>query len=125
MSYELTACSRPVLAKHRAFALYHPAAFCIAQIVADIPVILFQITHFGVVLYFMVGLTTSAAAFFTYWIVLFATTMTMTAFFRTIGAGFGTFDGASKVSGFAVSGTIAYKSIKISSNALLTFTSKR
>jgi ABC-type multidrug transport system permease subunit len=47
---------RPILAKHRSFALYHPAAICIAQVVADFPVLLFQVTHFGLVLYFMVGL---------------------------------------------------------------------
>lgn len=99
---------RPVLAKHRSFALYHPAAFCIAQIVADIPVLLFQVSIFSIVLYFMVGLTASASAFFTYWAVIFATTMAMTAFFRMVGAAFGTFDGASKVSGFAIAAFIIY-----------------
>lgn len=66
---------RPVLIKHKAFAFYHPAAFCIAQIAADIPIILFQITIFDIIVYFMVGLTTSAASFFTYWILTFATAM--------------------------------------------------
>ncbi|KAI0120593.1 ABC-2 type transporter-domain-containing protein [Xylariales sp. AK1849] len=51
---------RPVLVKHKHFGLFHPAAFCIAQIAADIPVILFQISIFSIVLYFMVGLTMSA-----------------------------------------------------------------
>jgi ABC-type multidrug transport system permease subunit len=87
---------RPVLAKHKSFALYHPAAFCIAQIAADIPVLLFQISVFSVILYFLAGLTVSASAFFTLWIVTFVTTMCMTAFFRAIGAAFSTFDGASK-----------------------------
>jgi len=76
-----------VLAKHKAFALYYPAAFCIAQIAADIPVLLFQISHFSVVMYFMVGLKQEAGAFFTYWVILFAATMCMTACFRAIGAG--------------------------------------
>lgn len=66
---------RPVLIKHKSFAYFHPAAFCIAQIAADIPMVLIQITVFGIIIYFMVGLTSSAAAFFTYWIMLFATTM--------------------------------------------------
>ena len=66
---------RPIFIKHRFFALHHPAAFCIAQITADIPLILFQISVFAVILYFLVGLTMSAGAFFTYWIVLVATTM--------------------------------------------------
>jgi ABC-type multidrug transport system ATPase subunit len=99
---------RPVLAKHKSFALYHPAAFCIAQIAADIPVLLIQISHFSLVLYFMVGLKMDAASFFTFWILVFATTMCMTALFRAIGAGFSTFDGASKVSGFMISAMVMY-----------------
>ncbi|KAF3403640.1 Brefeldin A resistance protein [Penicillium rolfsii] len=99
---------RPVLIKHKSFAYFHPAAFCIAQIAADIPMILFQISLFGIIIYFMVGLTTSAAAFFTYWIMLFATTMCITAMFRAVGASFRTFDGASKVSGFLISALVMY-----------------
>lgn len=66
---------RPILTKHKAFAFYHPAAFCIAQLAADIPLTIFQHTHFGVVVYWMVGLKHTAAAFFTYWIISIATTM--------------------------------------------------
>ncbi|KAF4459652.1 ATPase [Fusarium albosuccineum] len=99
---------RPVLVKHKSFAFFHPAAFCIAQIAADIPVIIFQVTTFSLILYFMVGLTSSAGAFFTFWVILIAMTMCMTALFRAVGAGFSTFDGASKVSGFLISATIIY-----------------
>ncbi|KAL2859480.1 ABC-2 type transporter-domain-containing protein [Aspergillus pseudodeflectus] len=99
---------RPVLIKHKSFAYFHPAAFCIAQIAADIPVLLFQVSIFSIVLYFMVGLEMTAAAFFTFWIIVFATTMAMTAVFRAVGAGFKTFDDASKVSGFLISALIMY-----------------
>ncbi|GLB11200.1 hypothetical protein AtubIFM57258_007620 [Aspergillus tubingensis] len=99
---------RPILVKHKGFAYYHPAAFCIAQITADIPVLLFQISVFSIVVYFMVGLTMSASAFFTYWILVFTATMAMTALFRAVGALFSTFDGASKVSGFLISALIMY-----------------
>ncbi|KAF2090833.1 putative Brefeldin A resistance protein [Saccharata proteae CBS 121410] len=104
---------RPVLAKHRSFALYHPAAFCIAQIAADIPVLLFQITHFSLVVYFMVGLKVTAGAFFTYWVMLFAATMAMTALFRAVGAAFPTFDAASKVSGLMITALIMYNGYMI------------
>ncbi|PHH61101.1 hypothetical protein CDD81_763 [Ophiocordyceps australis] len=99
---------RPVLLKHKSFAYFHPAAFCIAQIAADIPVILFQVSIFSLILYFMVGLTSSASAFFTFWIIIIATTMCMTALFRAIGASFSTFDGASKVSGFIIAASFMY-----------------
>ncbi|RFU23967.1 hypothetical protein B7463_g12375, partial [Scytalidium lignicola] len=99
---------RPVLIKHKRFALYHPAAFCIAQIAADIPVLLIQVSHFSIVLYFMVGLKMDAGAFFTFWIVVFSATMCMTALFRAIGAASSTFDGASKVSGLVIMASIMY-----------------
>lgn len=100
--------ARSVLAKHRGFAFLHPAAFCVAQIVADIPMIIFQTTVFTLPLYWMTGLKATAAAFFTYWVVLFALTMCITAFFRFIGAAFPTFDAASKVSGLALSILVIY-----------------
>lgn len=105
---------RPVLLKHKSFAFYHPAAFCIAQIAADIPVILFQVSTFSLVLYFMVGLTSTAGAFFTFWVLIVAITFCMTALFRAVGAGFSTFDGASKVSGFLIGCTIIYSGYLIS-----------
>ncbi|KAJ3454794.1 hypothetical protein MRS44_013394 [Fusarium solani] len=104
---------RPVLLKHKAFAFFHPVAFCIAQITADIPVILFQVSTFSLILYFMVGLTSTAGAFFTFWAILVAITMCITALFRAVGAGFSTFDGASKVSGFLISATIIYSGYMI------------
>ncbi|KAJ5473142.1 CDR ABC transporter [Penicillium sp. IBT 31633x] len=109
---------RPVLIKHKGFAYFHPAAFCLAQIASDIPVLLFQISMFGVVIYFMVGLTMSAGAFFTYWIVVFTTTMAMTALFRAVGALFSTFDGASKVSGLLIMCTVLYTGYMIPKPAM-------
>lgn len=99
---------RPIMAKHKEFALYHPAAFCIAQIAADIPILFFQVTTFGIILYFMVALKSTAAAFFTFWIFLYTAAMVMTAFFRLCGAAFPNFDAASKVSGFAVAAIATY-----------------
>ncbi|KAK4140476.1 ABC-2 type transporter-domain-containing protein [Dichotomopilus funicola] len=99
---------RPILVKHKLFGLYHPGAFCIAQITADIPLILFQVSVFGVILYFMVGFTATASAFFTYWVILVATTMCMTALFRAIGAAFSKFDGAAKVAGLSILSTMLY-----------------
>lgn len=66
---------RPILTKHQSFALHHPAAFCIAQVTADIPLVLFQISVFSLILYFMVGLTKTASAFFTFWIILVSVTL--------------------------------------------------
>ena len=99
---------RPVLAKHKAFALFHPAAFVFAQIATDLPILFVQVTQLALIVYFMVGLTVSAGAFFTYWIVTFAVAMCMTAVFRAIGALSANFDAASKISGFWLSAVILY-----------------
>jgi ABC-type multidrug transport system permease subunit len=104
---------RPVLAKQKGFALYHPAAFVIAQIITDIPIFLLQVTVFSLILYFLVGLTVSASAFFIFWFILFTTIMTMTGLFRTIGAAFPNFDAASKLSGLAVIGVLLYNGYMI------------
>ena len=105
---------RPVLIKQsKTFAFFHPAAFCIAQIAADIPVILFQVSTFSLILYFMVSLKQTAAAFFTFWILVISVTFCMTAMFRAIGASFSTFDGASKVSGFIIAASVMYTGFMI------------
>ncbi|KAL5359861.1 ABC-2 type transporter-domain-containing protein [Aspergillus floccosus] len=99
---------RPVLVKHKGFGFYHPAAFCLAQITADFPVLLFQCTIFAIVMYFMVGLKVDAAAFFTFWAILFTTTLCITALFRFCGAAFSSFEAASKISGTAVKAIVMY-----------------
>jgi ABC-type multidrug transport system ATPase subunit len=99
---------RPILAKHKNFAFYNPAAFCIAQIAADIPIIFFQVTSFVVILYWMTALRATATAFFTNWFIVYLVTFVMTAFFRMVGAAFPNFDAASKVSGFSVTALILY-----------------
>lgn len=104
---------RPVLAKHKEFALYHPAAFCFAQITADIPIIAAQVTSYSLITYFMVGLKQDAGAFFTLWIVLFSLSICMTALFRLVGAAFEKFDDASKVSGFLILALIGYSGYMI------------
>ncbi|KAK3321292.1 ABC-2 type transporter-domain-containing protein [Cercophora scortea] len=109
---------RPVLAKQKTFGFFHPAAFCIGQIAADVPIILLQVTVFGIIMYFMVGLTATAGAFFTYFVVLLAATFCLTAFFRAVGAAFPNFDAASKVSGFMVSAFIMYSGYMITHNQM-------
>ncbi|KAM0545005.1 hypothetical protein ACHAPJ_011515 [Fusarium lateritium] len=105
---------RPVILKHRRLALFHPAATCVAQISADIPVVFLQITVWSLIIYFMVNLTTSAGAFFTYFIILFMNNMCSIAMFRAIGAASGTFDSASKISGYTIAAMAMYTGYQIS-----------
>ncbi|EOA88814.1 uncharacterized protein SETTUDRAFT_159994 [Exserohilum turcica Et28A] len=104
---------RPILAKQKNFAFFNPAAFCIAQVAADIPILMFQVTCFVLIVYWMTALKATAAAFFTNWFVVYVVTLAMTAMMRTIGAGFPSFNAASKVSGFAITATIVYMGYEI------------
>ncbi|KAL4779039.1 ABC-2 type transporter-domain-containing protein [Aspergillus varians] len=99
---------RPVLLKHKSFAMYHPAAFCLAQITADFPVLLLQCSIFSIVIYWMAGLRHTAEAFWIFWLILFTVTLCITALFRCIGAAFSTFEAASKISGTAVKAIVMY-----------------
>lgn len=99
---------RPVLIKHKSFGFFHPAAFCIAEVAADIPVIFAQVSLLSLIVYFMVNLTASAGAFFTFWVVVFSATICMTAMFRAIGAVFPNFDSAIKVAGLFISAIFMY-----------------
>jgi ABC-type multidrug transport system ATPase subunit len=65
---------RPIVIKHKSFGYHHPAAYALAILAAELPVVLFQCTILTVVLYWMVGLKATAAAFFTFWIILIAIT---------------------------------------------------
>lgn len=76
---EATFKGRPVLAKHKGFAFFHPFPNVIAQIMGDIPVLFVQVTLFALILYFMTGLLSTAGAFFTYFAIVFANTMCVTA----------------------------------------------
>ena len=56
----------------------------------------------------MVGLKHTAAAFFTYYVNVYAAFMNATAMFRLVGAAFATIDAAAKVGGFLISVSLTY-----------------
>ncbi|KAF8314186.1 ABC transporter [Clavulina sp. PMI_390] len=99
---------RSILAKHKSFALFHPSSMVLAQVLADLPILVFQVSVFMLPIYFMTNLKRSGAAFFTLWIITYVTTLALTAFFRMIGFSFSTFEGASGVSGISIGLLILY-----------------
>ncbi len=104
---------RPVILKHKSFGYIHPAAICVAQVASDIPLTLLQVTVWSLIVYFMVGLTYSPAAFFTYFIVLFVTNMAACALFRAVGAILNSFDAAAQISGYTISIMAMYAGYQI------------
>lgn len=107
---ELTASfsSRPILLKHKTFSFYRPAAYSIAQTVVDLPLVAIQVTIFDIVVYFMSNLSRTPAQFFINWLFLFFITLTMYAFFRSIGAWTASLDVATRITGVAIQALITY-----------------
>jgi ABC-type multidrug transport system permease subunit len=90
---------RPILARQKRFGFYRPTAFCIANALTDIPVVMLQVTIFSIILYFMAALQTNAAKFFTFWIVVNANNLVFIQLFRMVGALCGHFGTASQLTG--------------------------
>ncbi|KAF2667759.1 hypothetical protein BT63DRAFT_447490 [Microthyrium microscopicum] len=100
--------SRPILMKHKSFSFYRPAAYAIAQTVIDVPLVFVQNTIFNLVVYFMANLQRTPSQFFISLLIIFSITMTMYAFFRCVGATFGSLDAATRVTGVALQVLIVY-----------------
>ncbi|KAJ1927065.1 ATP-binding cassette transporter snq2 [Tieghemiomyces parasiticus] len=77
--------TRPILYKQKGFAFYHPSAQFFAQTVADIPLYFVQIAIFTIILYWMVGLQAEAGKFFFFMLILFVTSLCLSALFRMVG----------------------------------------
>ncbi|KAI8988953.1 ABC-2 type transporter-domain-containing protein [Pilobolus umbonatus] len=99
---------RPVLEKHKQYALYRPSAFYIAQVIMDIPYAIVQVLLFQICAYFMMGLNLGADRFFTFFLGLFFMNMTMNGFFRLIGVISPSFFFATQFAGVLLISTITY-----------------
>ena len=60
--------ARPIVEKHRKYALYRPSADALASIISELPVKLLMTMSFNIVYYFMVNLRRTAGNFFFYWL---------------------------------------------------------
>ncbi|KAG1495472.1 hypothetical protein G6F46_007714 [Rhizopus delemar] len=99
---------RPILEKHKQYALYRPSAFYIAQVVMDIPYAIVQVLLFEICAYFMMGLNLTAGRFFTFFIVLFFINMCMNGFFRFFGAITSSFFLATQITGVLLIAITSY-----------------
>jgi ABC-type multidrug transport system permease subunit len=90
---------RNVLAKHKSYSMYAPAAIIFAQTLLDAPTFLIQMIIYCASTYWLAGLKASGALFVAAICFAFFVTNAITALFRTIGYSFGNYNDASKVSG--------------------------
>ncbi|CAL5871567.1 uncharacterized protein PFLUO_LOCUS5820 [Penicillium psychrofluorescens] len=108
---------RPILSRQKRFGFYRPTAYCIANAITDIPVVVIQVTCFSLILYFMAALQMDTGRFFTFWIIVIAQTLCFIQLFRSVGAVCKKFGNASKISGllstifFVYGGAYAFEAL--------------
>lgn len=78
--------ARPIVEKHKTYALYHPAADAFASVMSELPPKIIQCICFNIILYFTVHFRRSAGHFFFYLLISFSITLAMSHLFRCIGA---------------------------------------
>ncbi|CAK9439084.1 uncharacterized protein LODBEIA_P33080 [Lodderomyces beijingensis] len=78
--------ARPIVEKHKKYALYRPSADALAGIVSELPTKFLMSMSFNFVFYFMVNFRRNPGRFFFYWLMNGWCTLVMSHLFRTIGA---------------------------------------
>lgn len=81
-----TVFSRTIVIKQRKLGISHPAAYVIAQTLADIPKQVFQTLVFSCCYYFMLGLSKTASQFWIFELIVFVHYGCVSALFRMLGA---------------------------------------
>ncbi|OBZ88633.1 ABC transporter G family member 21 [Choanephora cucurbitarum] len=104
---------RGILQKHKRFAMYHPSALYIAQVIIDFPLAILQSIVFTLCVYFIMGLALDAGKFFFMFINLVFLTLCVNGFFRFWGAISPNFYIASQVSGILFIALVMYTGYQI------------
>lgn len=77
---------RPIVEKHFHYALYRPSTEAIASMICDLPNKVLLTAFFNVPFYFLANMRRTPAAFFTFYLFAFASLLTGSMLYRTIGA---------------------------------------
>ena len=92
---------RPILTRHKLLAFNRPAAYAVACVITDIPIVFCTYSLFELIYYFMVGFKRNDAGnFFTLWFVFYVSALAYTSLYRSIGAWCRHFGLAAQLSGF-------------------------
>nr|QFR37216.1 ABC transporter [Cyberlindnera americana] len=78
--------ARPIIEKHKQYALYHPSANALASVISQLPFKAFTALFFNLIFYFMVNFRRNPGRFFFYMLANVTATLTMSHFFRLIGS---------------------------------------
>ncbi|WFD22771.1 hypothetical protein MEQU1_001448 [Malassezia equina] len=93
---------RPVVIRHKRFAMLRPAADSLANVLLDMPTRFMPMMLFNIILYFMSGLSMDAGKFFIFFWLILLTTFTIVTLFRAIASMFRSEALATMVAGIIV-----------------------
>ncbi|CUM47289.1 unnamed protein product [Debaryomyces tyrocola] len=86
--------ARPIVEKHKQYALYRPSADALAGIITELPTKLVMSIAFNFLIYFLPNLRRDAGRFFFFWLMCCMCTLVMSHLFRSLGAISTSFPGA-------------------------------
>ncbi|KAH6988170.1 ABC-2 type transporter-domain-containing protein [Ilyonectria sp. MPI-CAGE-AT-0026] len=75
---------RPVVEKHKRYALYHQSVEAISSFIIDLPYKTLNMFLFNIIIYFMAGLRKDTGAFFFFCLTTYVITLVMSALYRTL-----------------------------------------
>lgn len=104
---------RPIVAKHKSYAFYHPFAEALAGLVADLPIKFARAVVFNIILYFLSGLRRQAGPFFIFFLFNFVVMITTSVIFRTTAAVTKTISAALAIAGIMVLWIVIYTGFTI------------
>lgn len=109
---------RRILQKHKSYAFYHPAAYHLASVTSDVPIIFIQVMTFSICVYFLEGLQQTAGHFFVYVFTLMLVSLCMTDVFRLMGTLATSYFAASQTAGGLLILLLAYTGFVIPYNQM-------
>lgn len=77
---------RPIVEKHKSYAMYHPFIDALASMVVQYPIKLLNVGVFSVIIYFLANFKREPGPFFLFVLFTFLVSVMMSALFRTIAA---------------------------------------
>jgi ABC-type multidrug transport system permease subunit len=107
---------RPIIEKQTGYGLYRPAAYQIANALADMPFSATRILIYDIIIYFMTHLSRTPGRFFTFHLINYTAFLTMQGFFRTIGLFFSNYYTAFRVAVFVFPNLVLYAGYMIPVN---------
>jgi ABC-type multidrug transport system permease subunit len=109
---------RPIIKKQTGYGFYRPAAYQIANALADIPFSASRILIYDIIIYFMTHLRRSPGGFFSFHFINYIAFLTMQGFFRTIGLFFSNYHTAYRVAVFIFPLLVLYAGYMIPINQM-------